>query len=70
MSGLLLIRFFKEGKTMKLTDIYSPIKKELIEVEEVLRQSLKDKNYASISSINDYLLDSPGKRLRSALVIL
>jgi len=55
---------------MRLEDIYSPIKKELRDVELLLKRSLNNSGYKSISRISSYLLDSKGKRLRPALVIL
>lgn len=55
---------------MRLEDIYSPIKKEMQDVELLLRRSLDNSGYKSISKISSYLLDSKGKRLRPALVIL
>lgn len=55
---------------MRLKDIYLPIKKELYEVELLLRRSFNNSGYKSISKISSYLLDSKGKRLRPALVIL
>ena len=55
---------------MQLKDIYQPISKELGAVEELLRDSLTDSGYSSITEVNNYLLDAKGKRLRPALVIL
>lgn len=55
---------------MRLKEIYRPIKKELKAVEQVLKTSLKNTGYNSISEITTYLLDSKGKKLRPALVIL
>ena len=55
---------------MQLKDIYQPISKELGAVEELLRDSLTDSGYRSITEVNNYLLDAKGKRLRPALVIL
>lgn len=54
---------------MQLKDIYQPIRKELKDVEELLRASLTNTGYKSISEVNNYLLDAKGKRLRPALVI-
>lgn len=55
---------------MQLKDVYRPIKKELREVERVLEASLRQTNNESILNLNRFLLESPGKRLRPALVIL
>lgn len=55
---------------MELARIYSPVEKELIEVEGVLKKCLGGTRYKSILKISDYLLDAKGKRLRPALVLL
>ncbi|MEE8359802.1 MAG: polyprenyl synthetase family protein [Candidatus Omnitrophota bacterium] len=55
---------------MELKEIYRPIEEELNGVEEVLRCSLKKTENESISRINNFLIESPGKRIRPALVIL
>ncbi|MCM8801672.1 MAG: polyprenyl synthetase family protein, partial [Candidatus Omnitrophica bacterium] len=55
---------------MELTWIYSPIEKELKEVEVILEKSLRETKNESIQKINRSLLESPGKRIRPALVIL
>ena len=55
---------------MRLEEIYRPIEKELKGVEQILRRSLTDARSKSVLKISNYLLDSPGKRLRPALVIL
>lgn len=55
---------------MKLNQIYWPIQKELSDVEEMLRFSLKSSRYKSILKISNYLLATRGKRFRPALVIL
>ncbi len=55
---------------MQLKNIYRPIQKELLEVEEVLKTCLGKTDYGSISEISRYLLDARGKRLRPALVLL
>lgn len=54
---------------MRLENIYRPIKKELIKVDNALKASLKNED-ASVSDIAYYLLAVKGKRLRSAMVIL
>ncbi len=55
---------------MQLKEIYRPIQKELKGVEQLIKNSLKKSGYKSISEIGRYLLDTKGKRLRPALVIL
>ncbi|MFH1854710.1 MAG: polyprenyl synthetase family protein [Candidatus Omnitrophota bacterium] len=55
---------------MHLKDIYRPIEKELKAVEELLRDSLNSASNKSISRVCNYLLDTKGKRLRPALVLL
>jgi len=55
---------------MRLKKFYLPVKKELIGVEEVLKESLKNTRYKSIREITNYLLGAGGKRLRPALVLL
>ena len=55
---------------MSLSKIYNPIRNELGSIERVLAQSLESTSDKYILEINRYLLESPGKRLRPALVIL
>ena len=55
---------------MQLTEIYQPIKNELKEVEKTLEKSLSRARNGSILKVNRFVLDTPGKRLRPALVIL
>lgn len=55
---------------MDLNQIYQPIKEELNYVEELLETSLRESNNESILKVNNFLLESGGKRLRPALVIL
>ncbi|MBU0547257.1 MAG: polyprenyl synthetase family protein [Candidatus Omnitrophica bacterium] len=55
---------------MQLKEIYRPIEKELMNVEELLRDSLNGAKNKSISQICSYLLEGKGKRLRPALVLL
>ncbi len=55
---------------MQLKEIYQLIKKELIDVEQILEKSFKGATNKSILEISDYLLEAKGKRLRPALVIL
>lgn len=55
---------------MELEQIYQPIKEELRRVEEVLEASLGKTRNKSILELNRFLLESAGKRVRPALVIL
>lgn len=55
---------------MQLKEIYRPIEKELKEVEKTLEKSLSRARNGSILKVNRFVLDTPGKRLRPALVIL
>lgn len=55
---------------MQIQDIYSPIKKHLAAVENILNERLLNTRYKSILELNDYLLRAKGKRLRPALVII
>lgn len=55
---------------MELKEIYQPIRKELVEVERILESYLYESKNQSILKINRFLLESPGKRIRPALVIL
>lgn len=55
---------------MQLKEIYLPIEKELKEVEKTLEKSLSRTRNGSILKVNRFVLDTPGKRLRPALVIL
>ncbi len=55
---------------MLLKEIYKPVEKQLIQIEDLLRNSLEKSRRRSILKINNYMLVSPGKRLRPALVAL
>jgi len=55
---------------MQLKEIYQPIRKELKEVERTLEKSLSRARSGSILKVNRFVLNTPGKRLRPALVIL
>ncbi len=55
---------------MKIAEIYQPITKELGKMESVLGSSLGKSEYQSILEIGDFVMESPGKRIRPALVIL
>lgn len=54
---------------MKLDEIYKPIKRELDTLDKVLRKEL-DSSYPFLSRLSRYILSSPGKLLRPALVFL
>jgi octaprenyl-diphosphate synthase len=55
---------------VRLEEIYEPIAEELVEVEGVISSSMRDAGDETILELGDYLLSSPGKRTRPALVIL
>ena len=55
---------------MRLKEIYQPIRKELTQVDEVIKTSLSEARNSSILKVNRFLLESGGKRMRPALVIL
>ncbi len=55
---------------MLLKEIYKPVEKELVQIEDLLRDSLERSKRKSILKVNNYMLVSPGKRLRPALVAL
>lgn len=55
---------------MQLNEIYKPIRRELNQVEKVLELSLRETKNESILRLNRFLLESPGKRLRPAMLIL
>ena len=55
---------------MRLEEIYEPIAGELAEVEGVISDSIRGAKDATILELGEYLLSSPGKRTRPALVIL
>lgn len=55
---------------MLLKEIYKPVEKQLIQIEGLLKDSLERSRRKSILKINNYMLVSPGKRLRPALVAL
>lgn len=55
---------------MELREIYQPIAAEMEEMESALTSSIKESSNRSILEIGDFLLQSPGKRARPALVIL
>ncbi len=55
---------------MELTQIYQPIEKELEAVESSLRVAFAESEYPSILELGSFVAESPGKRIRPALVIL
>ena len=55
---------------MRLKEIYQPIREELTQVDEVIKISLSEARNSSILKVNRFLLESGGKRMRPALVIL
>ncbi len=55
---------------MLLKEIYRPVEKELFQIENLLKASLERPKRKSILKINNYMLVSPGKRLRPALAAL
>ncbi len=55
---------------MKLEDIYQPIADDLREVDELLRSTLSESQNAAVSAMGVELMESPGKRMRPALVFL
>jgi octaprenyl-diphosphate synthase len=55
---------------MNLSEIYQPIADDLNTVEDLLKDCLAESTDPSISAMSSLLLESPGKRIRPALVIL
>jgi len=55
---------------MELKEIYHPIADELKTVEGFLASSIKESKNQSILAMSNFLLESSGKRIRPALVIL
>ncbi len=55
---------------MNIDQIYQPIAHELKMVEDFIASSIKESKNQSILAMSDSLLESPGKRIRPALVIL
>ena len=55
---------------MSLDKIYQPVRNELSQIDSLLNKSLRATSNKPILEINRYLLDSPGKRIRPALVVL
>jgi len=55
---------------VNLGDVYEPIAEDLKTVEDLLRSSLSNSKNKSVSAMNSLLLESAGKRIRPALVIL
>ncbi len=55
---------------MNLEKIYQPIVDDLKTVENLIVSSIKESRNGSILAMSNFLLESPGKRIRPALVIL
>ena len=55
---------------MSLEPLKRLLNKELSDVESCLKKVLKQETQLSIQEINDYLIATPGKRIRPTLVIL
>lgn len=55
---------------MKLEEIYQPIRREMSAIERMIRVKMDSSGNAAILEISNYLLSSPGKRLRPAMVTL
>jgi geranylgeranyl pyrophosphate synthase len=55
---------------MQLSEIYQPIEKEMKNVAETLGKFLGESENESILKISQFLLETPGKRIRPALVLL
>ncbi len=55
---------------MNLEEIYQPIAEELRTVEDFLSSVIRESANRSVLAISNLLLESPGKRIRPALVIL
>ncbi|MHC4360503.1 MAG: hypothetical protein ACYSTN_06880, partial [Planctomycetota bacterium] len=55
---------------MELGRIYQPIAADMAKVEHLLSSSIKESKNQSILAMSNFLLKSPGKRTRPALVIL
>jgi len=55
---------------MKLEEIYQPIADDLKAMESILEASVKESKNRSIQAMSGSLLNSGGKKLRPALVIL
>ncbi|MBI5144503.1 MAG: polyprenyl synthetase family protein [Candidatus Omnitrophica bacterium] len=59
-----------EEVKMELKKIYNPIKSDLKKVDKILEDAFRRTRNNSILKVTDYLLESPGKKIRPALVIL
>lgn len=55
---------------MDLLSVYEPIAKDLRSVEECLSEVFRATSDSSIAEMGDFLMSSPGKRIRPALVLL
>jgi octaprenyl-diphosphate synthase len=61
---------FERLDLMNLKEIYRPVAEELKAVEDFLTSAIKESKNQSILAMSDSLLESLGKRIRPALVIL
>lgn len=55
---------------MKLTEIYQPVADDMEKVQDLLTSSLRATQNPSILEMSNFLLQTPGKKTRPALVIL
>ena len=63
-------KFFERLDSMKLEEIYQPITADLGTMEDFLASSIRESKSRSILAMSNFLLESSGKRIRPALVIL
>lgn len=54
----------------RLNEIYEPIKNDLGKIDGLIESSIRKSENSSITNIGSFLLESPGKRIRPALVLL
>ena len=55
---------------MSLANIYKPVQSELNLLNPVIRGVMTDSNNSAVVEMGDFLLESPGKRLRPAMLFL
>ena len=63
-------KFFERLDSMNLEEIYQPIAADLGTMEDFLASSIRESKSRSILAMGNFLLESSGKRIRPALVIL
>ena len=63
-------KFFERLDSMNLEEIYQPIAADLGTMEDFLASSIRESKSRSILAMSNFLLESSGKRIRPALVIL